>query len=123
VAEQWLCATSEELEPEPKKDDRNQGKDRRYQPGDHPKWGMSGSPIVAETGTGISAAVGGLLPRFPSMRPLTDLEGEVPQSLRTLLEPAQSLQSDRSDRGNVVDHCLQAVFYCPRLGHVARATQ
>src|SRR5262245_17451288 len=30
-------AASEELEPEPKNHDRNQGKDRRYQPGDHPK--------------------------------------------------------------------------------------
>ena len=36
-AERWLCAASEELGAEPEKNDRNQGEDRRYQPGDHPK--------------------------------------------------------------------------------------
>ena len=36
-AERWLCAASEELGSEPEKNNRNQGEDRRYQPGDHPK--------------------------------------------------------------------------------------
>src|SRR5215471_2542723 len=36
-AERWLCGASEELGPEPEKNDGNQGEDRRYQPGDHPK--------------------------------------------------------------------------------------
>jgi len=35
-AERWLCAASEQLEPEPEKNDRNQDENRRYQPGDHP---------------------------------------------------------------------------------------
>src|SRR4029077_11805616 len=32
-----VSVNSEEPEPEPVKDDREQGEDRRYQPGDHPK--------------------------------------------------------------------------------------
>jgi hypothetical protein len=49
----------------------------------------------------------------------TSLEDDAPQSFRTLLKVAQSLDGDRPDAGNDTDRGPQAVLYSRGLGNVS----